>query len=44
MSELVGYEETGRLELADVEPSAVAFLAIPCDVAVMRKELAVPLR
>ena len=38
----LGYQETERRDLADVEPSAVSFLAIPCDVAVMRKQLAAP--
>ncbi len=36
----LGYRETGRLDLGDVEPTAVPFLALPCEVAVMRKRLA----
>ena len=35
----LGYREPGRLELADVEPSAVPFLAVPCNLAVMQKRL-----
>lgn len=38
----LGYRETGRLELADVEPTAIPFLAVPCQVAVMQKPLAPP--
>jgi GNAT superfamily N-acetyltransferase len=38
----LGYRDTGRLELADVEPSAVPFLALPCNVAVMQKRLTQP--
>jgi GNAT superfamily N-acetyltransferase len=38
----LGYHETERRDLADVEPSAVPFLATACDVAVMRKHLAAP--
>jgi GNAT superfamily N-acetyltransferase len=38
----LGYHETERRDLADVEPTAVPFLAIPCDVAVMKKRLAAP--
>ncbi len=38
----LGYRETGRLDLADVEPTAVPFLALPCHVAVMQKRLAAP--
>jgi GNAT superfamily N-acetyltransferase len=38
----LGYHETERRELADVEPSAVPFLALHCHVAVMRKHLAAP--
>jgi hypothetical protein len=37
---LLGYHEIERRDLADVEPTAVPFLAIPCDVAVMQKRLA----
>jgi hypothetical protein len=37
----LGYHETERRGLADVEPTAVPFLAIACDVAVMRKHFAV---
>jgi len=36
----LGYLETERRELADVEPTAVPFLATPCVVAVMQKRLA----
>ena len=36
----LGYRETERRDLADVEPTAVPFLAISCDVAIMRKHLA----
>ena len=35
----LGYRETERRDLADVEPTAVPSLAIPCEVAVMRKRL-----
>jgi GNAT superfamily N-acetyltransferase len=35
----LGYHETERRDLADVEPTAVPFLAIPCEVAVMQKRL-----
>jgi GNAT superfamily N-acetyltransferase len=38
----LGYHETERRDLADVEPTAVPFLAIPCEVAVMTKRLAAP--
>src|SRR3954453_1608710 len=40
----LGYHETGRRDLADVEPTAVPFLAVPCEVAVMQKALAGPPR
>jgi len=40
----LGYRETERCNLIDVEPSAVPFLAVPCDVAVMRKHLSEPVR
>jgi GNAT superfamily N-acetyltransferase len=36
----LGYREVGRLDLADVEPDAVPFLAEPLKVAVMQKRLA----
>ncbi len=38
----LGYRETGRLDLGDVEPTAVPFLTAPCEVAVMQKLLAAP--
>ncbi len=38
----LGYRKTGRLDLADVEPTAVPFVALPCEVAVMQKSLAAP--
>jgi GNAT superfamily N-acetyltransferase len=38
----LGYRETSRRDLADVEPTAVPSLAVPCGVAVMQKALAAP--
>ncbi len=38
----LGYREVERRDLADVEPTAVPFLAAPCEVAVMQKRLASP--
>ena len=35
----LGYREVERRDLADVEPTAVAFLAVPLEVTVMRKRL-----
>lgn len=35
----LGYRETERRDLADVEPTAVPFLAVPLEVTVMRKPL-----
>ena len=38
----VGYRETERRDLEEVEPTAVPFLAVPLEVAVMQKRLAPP--
>ena len=38
----LGYREIERRDLADVEPSAVPFLAVVLEVAVMQKRLATP--
>ena len=35
----LGYRETERLDLTEVEPTAVPFLAVPLEVTVMRKRL-----
>ena len=38
----LGYRETERRDLAEVEPAAVPFLAVPLEVTVMRKRLVSP--
>ena len=38
----LGYRETERLHLMEVEPTAVPFLAVPLEVTVMRKQLTSP--
>lgn len=38
----LGYRETGRRDLAAVEPAAVPFLATSCDVSIMVKALRSP--
>jgi GNAT superfamily N-acetyltransferase len=38
----LGYQEAERRELEEFEPTAVPFLAVPLEVAVMRKPLASP--
>jgi predicted N-acetyltransferase YhbS len=38
----LGYREVERRDLADVEPNAVPFLAVPLEVTVMQKRLASP--
>jgi ribosomal protein S18 acetylase RimI-like enzyme len=37
--ERIGYREVGRRALADVEPDALPFLAMACDIAVYHKAL-----
>ena len=38
----LSYVDAGRRDLAAVEPTAVPFLAVTCEVSVMRKALADP--
>jgi hypothetical protein len=35
----LGYREVGRRDLADIDPAAVPFLAVPLEVAVMQRPL-----